>query len=285
MMHLLYCGDHNAEDGILISILSVLKHDKEPLDIRLFTMRCATEEKTYEPLSEVFAAYCDRLVKETNPQNFVRRHDLTEAFRKERPTANMHTRFSPYCMLRLFADEVPGMPSRILYLDSDVVCRMNFRSMFDCDMGGCEIAGVLDYYGRWFFHHQLRLFDYLNSGVLLIDLDAVKKSGLFARCRALCADRKLFLPDQSSLNLLAKDKKFLPGRYNDQRKLHRSTVLQHFTTSFRFFPWLHSVTVKPWQVDAVHEVLGIHEYDDILKAYKVHRANIAREGDVSYVEA
>ncbi|MCI5575260.1 MAG: hypothetical protein MR379_06790, partial [Clostridiales bacterium] len=56
-----------------------------------------------------------------------------------------------------------------------------------------------------------------------------------------------------------------PRIYNEQRKLHDDTIFQHFTTSFRFFPWLHAVSVKPWQVEKMHEVLGIHEYDGLLE--------------------
>jgi len=43
--------------------------------------------------------------------------------------------------------------------------------------------------------------------------------------------------------------------------------MQHFTTSFRFFPWIHTVTVKPWQVDMVHKKLKLFEYDDLLNEY------------------
>jgi hypothetical protein len=44
-------------------------------------------------------------------------------------------------------------------------------------------------------------------------------------------------------------------------------VLQHFTTSFRLLPWVHIVTVKPWEIDRVHEELKLHEYDDLLDEY------------------
>ncbi len=35
----------------------------------------------------------------------------------------MKTRFTPCCMLRLFADEILELPDKILYLDNDVICR------------------------------------------------------------------------------------------------------------------------------------------------------------------
>ena len=73
------------------------------------------------------------------------------------------------------------------------------------------------------------------------------------------------MPDQSAVNLVAKKKKLLPRQYNEQRKLKNNTCFQHFTTSFRFFPWFHTVTVKPWEIDRVHQILRIYEYDELYK--------------------
>ena len=50
-------------------------------------------------------------------------------------------------------------------------------------------------------------------------------------------------------------------------------MFQHFTTSFRFFPWFHPVTVKPWDVERMHRVLKLHEYDDLLAEYADWKAN------------
>jgi len=78
----------------------------------------------------------------------------------------------------------------------------------------------------------------------------------------------MFLPDQSALNKLSVSKKRQPRRFNEQRKLRRDTVFQHFTTSFRFFPWFHTVTVKPWEIEKMHSKLKLHEYDTILYEYR-----------------
>ena len=36
-MNILYCGDEHMDDGMLISILSLLKHTKQPLHIYVLT--------------------------------------------------------------------------------------------------------------------------------------------------------------------------------------------------------------------------------------------------------
>ncbi len=266
-VNILYCGDRNIEDGLILSVLSLLRHTAEPLHIFVMTMELTVGERQILPVTQGTVQYLDGYVKRENQENSVTRIDATELFQAEPPTANLETRFTPCCMLRLFADEVPELPERILYLDNDVLCRGDYSAFYHQDLEGCELAGVLDYYGRWFFHNRPLRMDYVNSGVLLLNLAQIRETSLFAQCRAMCRDRRMFMPDQSAINKLAQSKKQCGRAYNEQRKLHQDTVFQHFTTSFRFFPWLHTLTVKPWQIQQVHEKLKLHEYDDIFQEY------------------
>jgi hypothetical protein len=96
----------------------------------------------------------------------------------------------------------------------------------------------------------------------------IRKTGLLLKCRRLCAEKKMFMPDQSALNKLAIAKKVLPRHFNEQRKLQKGTVLQHFSTTFRLFPWFHAVTVKPWEIEKVHSHLKLHEYDELYDEYR-----------------
>lgn len=273
-MNILYCGDGNIADGLIISVLSLTKHIDEPLNIFILTMGLETETRVYRPLPQRVVNAVEDIIKTRNPQSTVCCTDIGELFEKEPPQANLGTRFTPFCMLRLFADSVPHLPQRILYLDNDVICRGDFTDFYRQDMDGCEIAGVLDHYGRWFFRKNLFKMDYLNSGVLLLDLERIKQTGLFEKSRLMCRTKKMFMPDQSALNKLALGKKQCPRRFNEQRRLQKDTVFQHFTTSFRFFPYIRTVTVKPWQIDRMHEVLKLHEYDDLLEEYKAVKEKI-----------
>jgi len=266
-LNILYCGNDKVEDGIVISVLSLLKNIGEPLHIYILTMELIVGKKVYSPVSEHFASYLDRMVKKISREHCVRFIDISELFKSELPAANLDTRFTPYCMLRLFADRIPEMPDKVLYLDTDVVCRKDCSELYHQDITDCELAGVLDYYGRWFFRRDIWRLDYLNSGVLLMNLDLIRQTGLLKRCRELCARKKMFMPDQSAINKEAFRKKLLPRCYNEQRKLREDTVLQHFSTTFRFFPLFRIQTVKPWQIDQVHDKLKLHEYDDLLQEY------------------
>lgn len=267
-MNILYCGDRNIEDGLTISVLSLLKNVKEELKIYVLTMDFKNEAKEYKGVPEFIINALDEKVKEKNVQNFVTKIDITDLFKKELPIKNIKTRFTPYCMLRLFTDEINEMPNKILYLDTDVICRKDFSEFYNQDISNYEIVGVLDHYGKWFFRNNLLKKDYINSGVLLLNIEKIRETKLFKKCREKCSNDEMFMPDQSAINKLSKYKKIVSRKYNEQRKIQKDTVFQHFTTSFRFWPWFHSVTIKPWQIDKVHKELKITEYDDIFAEYQ-----------------
>lgn len=275
-MNILYCGDRNIADGLMLSILSLLKHTNAQLNIYVLTMSYCDGTRTVHPLPGELISQIDRRVKQYRPENSVTLLDISDLFAQQLPKANLDTRFTPCCMLRLYADLLPQLPDRILYLDNDVLCRKNFRAFYEQDIRDCELAGVLDHYGKWFFRKNPFRLDYLNSGVLLLNLKQIRKTGLFRKCRKLCAQKKMFMPDQSAINQLSVSKKRLDRRYNEQRRLRRDTVFQHFTTSFRFFPWFHTVSVKPWQIDRMHQVLKLHEYDDLLAEFSAWKSELER---------
>ncbi|MCI2082278.1 MAG: hypothetical protein LKK19_05190 [Bacteroidales bacterium] len=267
-MNILYCGDSKTEDGVLISVLSLVGNVKEPLHVYVMTMAIRVGNKSFSPISSGFIGFLDGLVKRACPESFVVSSDLTGLFGSDLPAANLKTRFTPYCMLRLFADEMDGLPDRLMYLDNDVVCRLDCSGFYHQDIENYEFAGVLDYYGQWFYSRNILHRDYVNSGVLLMNMKKMRETGLLTKCRLSCRKVRMFLPDQHALNRHAVAKKIDGRKYNEQRKLHEDTVLQHFTTSFRLWPWLHAISVKPWQVDRMHDLLKIHEYDNLLIEYQ-----------------
>lgn len=266
-MNILYCGDKNIDKGLIISILSLLKNVNEALNIYVMTLNFKNEIWNIEGIDNNIIELLDKKVKEKNKKSFVKKIDISLLFKNEIPKVNMETRFTPCCMLRLFSDEIDEIPDKILYLDYDVVVRKNFDEFYYQDIKDYEFAGVLDYYGKWFFRKNIFKFDYINSGVLLLNIAKIKETGLFKKARKMCEEKKMFMPDQSALNKIAISKKIMPRKYNDQRKLHKDTILQHFSTTFRLFPILHTVTIKPWNIKQVHNELKINEYDDILEEY------------------
>ena len=56
-MNILYCGDSNIVDGLIISILSLIKHESGDLNIYVFSMdyedKKSVSEKTIKKLDEL----------------------------------------------------------------------------------------------------------------------------------------------------------------------------------------------------------------------------------------
>ncbi|MFQ9297316.1 MAG: glycosyltransferase [Clostridia bacterium] len=139
-MNVLYCGDRNIESGLIISILSLLKNAKTNLKVYVLTIN--SKEWNIDGVTDKCIDVLDNKMKLINKENSIKKFDITEIFEKELPAKNMKTRFTPCCMLRLFADEIPELPDKILYLDNDVICRKDCQEFYNQDMEKYEIARV-----------------------------------------------------------------------------------------------------------------------------------------------
>ena len=137
-MNVLYCGDKNIEDGLIISVLSLLKNVDENLNIYVLTIN--SKEWNIEGVTDECIEVINSKMKKINKENWIKKIDITEIFEKEVPAKNMKTRFTPCCMLRLFADEVEELPDRILYLDNDVICRKDCKDFYNQNMDNYELA-------------------------------------------------------------------------------------------------------------------------------------------------
>ena len=155
-MNILFCGDRNVQDGLLIAVLSLLENMQEHLDIYVLTLDMSMNGRIYSPIEQTFVDYLNETVSaQYDDRLYTKLIDTTDLFKDETPDANLSTRFTPCCMLRLFADKIDEIPDRILYLDTDVICRRDFGDFYYQNMDGVEIAGVLDYYGSWFFRKNI----------------------------------------------------------------------------------------------------------------------------------
>ena len=157
-------------------------------------------------------------------------------------------------------------------MDTDTIAHGNIESIFDIDISEYEMAGCIDYLGKWFIS-----MNYMNAGILYLNMAKIRETRVFERARDLCATKKMWFPDQTALHRLIQKKKFISTRYNEQRRLHKDTVLQHFCKSIRLLPFYHTVNVKPWETERMHRIYKLYEYDDLLTDYE-ERMKKLREG-------
>lgn len=278
-MNILYCGDAGILDGLIISILSIMKNTDSQLHIYVLTM----QYQNYQPLKYKDVKRLEEILKSKNKNNFLKIIDITKTVQKCLPIANMDTMFTPYCMLRLYADEIKEIPDKVIYLDNDVVCLKNPQSFYDIDNTNYELVGVLDYYGSHFYKKKPFKKDYINSGVLLLNLKLIRETKLFLKCRKLVRDKKMLLPDQAALNKYCQSKLIVPRHFNEQKQIKAKTVFRHFSTTFKFWPYIHTQTIKPWHIEKLHDVLKVHCFDDILEKYKILRKEKENEENNSHI--
>lgn len=277
MIHVLFAGNDKVFDGILTCVLSILRRTdtEEPFHFILYTMDVSHIKPAYVPISEKQATFLRSVVQSYNPDSQVQLVDVTALYMKEfSGCPNESAYCSPYTLIRLFADLVEGMPDKLLYLDADILFNRDIRLLYDVDIEGYEYAAARDHYGKYLLNPN-----YINAGVLLLNLAEMRRTGILEKARALIRKKKLTFADQSALIRSTTRKKMLPQRFNDQKFLHKHTVVRHFSKRLFWLPYPHTDNIKQWQVSRVHKVFGYYCFDDILYEYIYLNEKFKRNGD------
>ncbi len=265
MINLLFSGNGKVFDGVLTCMLSIFKRTetKEPFCIYVYTMDVTRIKPEYTPISEEMIAFLDEVAKQYNPENSVVRVDVTDLYEREfAHCPNEDAYCSPYTLLRLFADEVRGMPDKLLYLDVDILFNRDICLLYDTDVSDVEYAAARDHYGKYLIRP-----DYVNAGVLLLNMKKIKETGLLVKARKLIQEKKLVFADQSAVIRSTTAKKMLPQKFNDQKFLHKSTVVRHFSKRLFYLPYPHTANIKQWRVSDMHRIYHYYAFDDVLYEY------------------
>ena len=151
------------------------------------------------------------------------------------------------------------MPDKVLYLDIDIMFNRDVRLLYDVNVEDYEYAAARDHYGKYLISPN-----YVNAGVLLFNLRRMKETGLLEKARALIKTKKLTFADQSAIIRSTTKKKMLPQKFNDQKFLHKNTVVRHFSKRLFWLPYPHTDNIKQWHVSRVHKVFGYYCFDDVL---------------------
>lgn len=275
MINVLFSGNEKVFDGILTCVLSILKRTdtKEPFRFYVYTMDATRVKPEYTPISDSLIEFLDGIVKEYNVENSMVKVDVTELYEKEFAYCpNEQAYCSPYTLLRLFADIVPDMPDKLLYLDVDILFNRDIRLLYDIDITEYEYAAARDHYGKYLLNPN-----YINAGVLLFNMKKIRETGLLEKSRKLIKEKKLVFADQSAVYRSTTKKKMLPQRFNDQKFLHKHTVVRHFSKRLFYLPYPHTDNIKQWRVSDIHRVFGYYVFDDILYEYIYLKNKYERE--------
>lgn len=272
---ILFAGNRDMFDGILSCMLSILMRteSEDCFHFYIFTMALPELSSEYLALTELQGDFLDSVVKSYNPGNTVEIRDVTKLYKQYFfgcPNENCYC--SPYTLLRLLADVVEDIPDKILYLDTDILFNGEITDLYDLDIGKYEYAAARDHYGKFLLHPN-----YINAGVLLLNLEKIRQTGMLVRSRALIQYKKLPFADQSAIFRCKKKIKILSGRYNDQRHLYAKTVIRHFSKRLFYLPYPHVESIKQWEVDRFIQVYRYSQLYDILYEYLYFKGKFQHE--------
>lgn len=121
----------------------------------------------------------------------------------------VHGYFTSAMWYRILLPELLGDSERVLYLDVDTLALAPIAPLWEVDLSGALVGAVTNVFEAWRGTEHtdalgLAQDAYFNSGVLLLNLDEMRRSGTEAELRRVAAERAehLLWPDQDVLNLV-----------------------------------------------------------------------------------
>ena len=265
MINIMFCGNRGVFDGALTCALSIMKRSRltEPLKFYMLTMDVSHIKPEYVAISKEQIEFFDEVIKSYSPENSVECIDVTELYNEEfAGSPNESAYCSPYTLIRLLADRIESLPDKILYLDIDIMFNIDIDLLYSIDVSEVEYAAARDHYGKYLINPN-----YVNAGVMLWNLKKMRETGLLLKARDLIRKKKLTFADQSAIIRSTTKKKMLPQKFNDQKFLHKHTVVRHFSKRLFWLPYPHTENIKQWHVERVRKVFKYRCFDDILDEY------------------
>lgn len=264
MINLLLCGNYKVFDGALTELISITNKTKESITCYLFTMDVSRIKPDYTAITDKQIDFLNRVVKSKNSKNRVIKIDVTALYEKEFGKCKNETAYcTPYTLLRLLADLVDNIPDKLLYLDIDMMIAKDISTLYNIDISEYEYAAVREKYGS-----KIIRPDYVNAGMLLLNMKKIKETGLLEKARNLIKTRKLLFADQDAIYWSTTKKLLLPRIYNEQSKFNKKdTVICHFCKRLLLYPYPRIENFKQWQIEEVHKVLRCYSFDEDLNEY------------------
>ena len=263
-MNLLLCGNEGVFDGALTELISIMNKTKEIINVYIFTADISRIKPEYTSIKDEQIEFLNKVVKSKNSENSVKKIDVTEIYEKEFGHCKNESAYcTPYTLLRLLADLVPEIPNKILYLDIDMMAADDISKLYNIDISEYEYAAVREKYGSIFIWP-----DYINAGMLLLNMEKIKETNLLKKARNLIKTKKMLFADQDAIYRSTTKKLLLPRIYNEQSKFNKKdTVICHFCKRLLWRPYPHTENYKQWHIEEVHKVLKCHAFDDDLNEY------------------
>jgi UDP-glucose/galactose:(glucosyl)LPS alpha-1,2-glucosyl/galactosyltransferase len=240
MVHVAYCFDKNYRQHFGASVTSLLLNFDGPgadLCIHVITDEMDQDlDRQLTRLRHVFRASIEIHLPHS------RDIDKVSSLQMKSAALNHVTTVSYFRIL--LANLLSADIDRVLYLDSDTIILSSVRELFNTDMANAAVAGVRDFSSQ-VMAAKLQVKEYINSGVLLMDLGQWRQKDYATRCLNYAAANqgKLQFADQCTINAVVADDICLLDK-----KWNHFVVAQATSAEPNEAAVLHFITKdKPWQ--------------------------------------
>ncbi|TWI35074.1 glycosyltransferase family 8 protein [Paracoccus sulfuroxidans] len=247
-LHIVTGSDDNYVPGVMVLIASAHWHNPGAR-FTVLDLGISAENR----------ARIDRLAARLDCR--IDRIEISDSIFAAIPVRRAHLTRSTY--LRLLIPELMPEAERVVYMDCDMVVTGDLTPLATMDLGAAPVAAVAcpgpD--KRELAATGTQRGEYVNAGLLVMNLPVLRRDGFAARCLELLSDpaHPLLSEDQSALNIAYRGQMlYLPGRFNvyaneatypSAEDLPDQISVLHYVVSMK--PWLWSVPFgEVWQFHA-----------------------------------
>ena len=163
--------------------------------------------------------------------------------------------------------------NKVLYLDGDTVVNGEISELFNIDLTGFYCAGVRDIYIEQIgYKKEIGLTEselYINAGVILFNLEEIRKSSIVKKLFKLSAESDFKFQDQDVINVAFKGKiKELDCIYNFKRAHQKA-----FPKKVKLVKIIHYVGPnKPWKKFSLNRLKRLY--------FKYEKISLFRNGKI-----
>ena len=202
-VNLCFITDDGYINPTIVALCSIKKNMKETTRYHVYLLCDDVSSVSKEKIRSISS---DRLIIECIDM------DLISSIRDNAISGITAT---PSSLYKFYIAEILKDIDRVIFLDGDIIVQEDLSSLYNIDLEGKQIGAVKDVVGMTFVNNGDPNFSYFNSGILLMDLDEMRKNNCASKAMEYRKNGINERMDQDALNYVFKDNvKILPFKWN-----------------------------------------------------------------------
>lgn len=213
-MVIAYQSSESFSKICMVSLYSLLINNRNDMNLRVYIL---SKDFSQDSLHKI-KGLMSKLGFNPGNAKVIDINNLSQRFNLVFDDYNGKWGVDSFCKI-LLGKLLPEDEERVLYLDSDTIVTQDLSELYNINLGDCDAAAVKDFLSKRYYDF-LNLSDdsvYVNSGVLLIDLNNWRRDKIDEKVSAFLQEKRgmVFFSEQSVLNIVCEGQiKELDLKYN-----------------------------------------------------------------------